>query len=174
MKNKFKSLILLAMLTLGTLMSLPTTMEAQNDSPFTQVDSPVTPSVDTGVDTPPVDVPIPDPVTDPNGLVLFFFGNIGGMLLLSVTITGWLTTRLLSNANNTVKQILSWVVVLAVCMFGHVKGYGTWGVGGLFYTTSVALAIGYSIGIAMVANKIWDEKTLNSVIAILGVKTVSK
>ena len=103
-------------------------------------------------------------------VVLMFFGTIPGMITLSMIVTGWLTIRIsaLKNANSIIKQILSWMVVICVCIFGYLKGYGTWGDGGLLHTANTWVAIGYSIGIAAVANKLFDDGTLNDILILTG------
>lgn len=98
--------------------------------------------------------------TDP---VVKFFGSITGILLLSMIVTGWLTSRSTS-MSGTLKQIISWIVPVGICLFGSSMHYG------IFESISLPLSAGIGALIAAVANGLWDAGTLDNILGLLGVK----
>lgn len=106
-------------------------------------------------------VQIADPVTpvEPVNPVLEFFFSYAGLVLLIQIVTGWIL-KTIPVLGKTLKQITSWVVAVAIAWVGKHFGYG------LFADASILETVATGIGLGMVANYLYDAKTLESILAI--------
>lgn len=149
---KIKHLLLTLSIALCSL-SIPLTSFSQDTAHSTEVVT--SGSVTTG-NVDPVTVAATDPVIE-------FFGSIAGILMLSMVVTGWLVSRSTS-MSGTLKQIISWLVPVAICLFGSSMHYG------IFANITLPISAGVGVLIAATANGLWDAGTLDKILALLGVK----
>ena len=102
-----------------------------------------------------------DPVMpmEANNPVLEFFFSYAGLVLLIQILTGWIL-KTVPMLGKTLKQVTSWVVAVGVAYIGNLYGYG------LFAGASMIETIATGVGLGMVANYLYDAKTLESILSI--------
>lgn len=105
------------------------------------------------------DVPVES--TEPSAMntAMEFFFSISGVVLLVQIVTGWIL-KTLPIVGKTLKQMTSWVVSVALAFVGSKYDLGIFADASLVYTLSVG------VGIGMVANYLYDAKTLESILSI--------
>lgn len=103
-------------------------------------------------------IPTADPVTPTSPLIEFFYSYAGLVLLIQI-ITGWLL-KTVPSIGKTFKQVISWVVAVGIAYVGKLYGFG------LFADAGMVETIATGIGLGMVANYLYDAKTLESIIGI--------
>lgn len=91
--------------------------------------------------------------------VLQFFFSYAGLVLLIQIVTGWIL-KTVPTLGKTLKQVTSWVVALGIAYVGKLYGYG------LFADANTIQTIATGIGLGMVANYLYDAKTLESILSI--------
>lgn len=101
-------------------------------------------------------------VTDSDYTNLFF--SIAGLVLLVQLVTGWVL-KFVPSVNATIKQLLSWIVSCGLAYFGMQNGYG------LFAGASLTETLAYGIGVAMVANHLYDAGTLDNILKLAFAKS---
>lgn len=113
-------------------------------------------AVNTATVVEPENTTSPVDATNP---VLEFFFTYAGLVLLIQIVTGWIL-KTIPMLGKTLKQITSWVVAVGISWIGKHFGYG------LFADASILETVATGIGLGMVANYLYDAKTLESILAI--------
>lgn len=102
--------------------------------------------------------PTTTPVEPVNPVVQFFFSYAGLVLLIQI-VTGWIL-KTIPMLGKTLKQMTSWVVAVGIAYVGKIYGFG------LFADAGLVETIATGVGLGMVANYLYDAKTLESILAI--------
>lgn len=104
-----------------------------------------------------------EPAPEPQNGVLDFFFSISGMVLLVQIVSGWIL-KTLQFLGKTAKQLVSWVVALILSYVGFAYGYG------IFAGIDLIEMFATGIGLGMVANYLYDAKTLEGILSIFFIK----
>lgn len=98
--------------------------------------------------------------TDPEPGTVDILGLLmspGGILALSVIVTGWITKAI--QTSGIASQVISWVVPMGLCFVADAKGSGDFAVNGVVYT----IVVGFGLG--LVGNALYDMGALKSILA---------
>lgn len=93
-----------------------------------------------------------------------YFQSLGLTAGLTLIITGYLNTHALKTANSTIKQIVSWVVAIALAFVGMWKGIG------MFSSLSIGWTIVSGLAVGLVANGIFDVALVQSILEFIKAK----
>jgi len=92
-----------------------------------------------------------------------YFVSLGAMAGLVTLVTGWLNTHVpaLAKANSTWKQVMAWVVSIAIAFVGAYLGMGLANGLSILWTVITGVAVG------LVANGLFDVTLIQSLLIIL-------
>jgi hypothetical protein len=91
-----------------------------------------------------------------------YFGSLAALASLTVIISGYINTHIFSLGSSTLKQVVSWVVAILVCVVGSLKG--------LVVDTSVLWTIVNGLAVGLVANGIFDVSIVQSILEFIKAK----
>lgn len=97
-----------------------------------------------------------------------YFGSLALLAGLATIITGYVNTHALSKASGTIKQIVSWVVAVALAFVGQAKGLG------IVADTDTLFTVINGVAIGLVSNGIFDITIVQSILEFIKAKPVGK
>lgn len=95
-----------------------------------------------------------------------YFGSLALLASLATIISGYINTHALSTASGTIKQIVSWVVGVALAFVGSAKGLG------IVADTNIVFTLLNGVAIGLVSNGIFDITLVQSVLEFIKAKKV--
>jgi hypothetical protein len=96
-----------------------------------------------------------------------YFATLSAAAGLVVIISGYVNAHVFVSSSATLKQIVSWVIAIAIAFVGQIKGIG------MFVDTSILWTAANGLAVGLVANGIFDITIVQSVLEFIKAKKVT-
>jgi len=90
-----------------------------------------------------------------------YFGSLALLAGLVTILTGYLNTHMLKTASSTIKQIVSWVVSVALVYVGYLKGIG------IAETATILDVALNGLAVGLIANGVFDVTLVQSILTFI-------